>query len=204
MAKTVTIGIATREEINARFVRAMTTGKRAAPFIGFADERALWSTLTPLRWDILKEMTGAGPLALREIARRVGRDVRGVHTDVHALLAVGLIERDEAGFRFPYDGAPLNSLRSDTAAGLLVWRLSARRDRGAENQTVAGPTACRQPTCHGIAGDAWRSSVALSARNEAAATGPKQMSAARLSGPNVRYAVGPSRVLGDDACPLRQ
>jgi phosphomannomutase len=48
-------------------------------------------------------MTGAGPLALREIARRVGRDVRGVHTDVHALLAVGLIERNEEGFCFPYD-----------------------------------------------------------------------------------------------------
>ena len=100
---TVTIGVATRDEINARFMRAMKTGRRAAPFIGFADERALWRTLTPLRWDILKTMTGAGTLALREIARRVGRDVRGVHTDAHALLAVGLIERDEAGFRFPYD-----------------------------------------------------------------------------------------------------
>lgn len=48
-------------------------------------------------------MTGAGPLALREIARQVERDARGVHTDVHALLAVGLIERDAAGFSFPYD-----------------------------------------------------------------------------------------------------
>ena len=103
MANTVTIGVASRDEINARFTRAMTTGKRAAPFIGFVDERALWGTLTPLRWDILKVMTGAGSLALREIARRVGRDVRGVHTDVHSLLTVGLIERDEAGFRFPYD-----------------------------------------------------------------------------------------------------
>lgn len=103
MANTVTIGVASREEINARFTGAMTTGKRAAPFIGFVDERALWGTLTPLRWDILKVMTGAGPIALREIARRVGRDVRGVHTDVHSLLAVGLIERDETGFRFPYD-----------------------------------------------------------------------------------------------------
>ena len=72
---------------NARFMRAM----------------ALWHTLTPLRWEILKVMTGAGPLALREIARRVARDVRGVHSDVHSLLAAGLIERDEAGFRFPYD-----------------------------------------------------------------------------------------------------
>ncbi|MDP2826516.1 MAG: DNA-binding protein [Sulfuritalea sp.] len=103
MANTVTIGVASREKIKARFTRATATGKRAAPFIGFVDERALWSTLTPLRWDILKVMTGAGPLALREIARRVERDVRGVHTDVHSLLAVGLIERDEAGFRFPYD-----------------------------------------------------------------------------------------------------
>jgi len=103
MTNTVTIGVTSREEIKARFTRAMTTGKRAAPFIGFVDERALWSTLTPLRWDILKVMTGAGPLALREIARRVERDVRGVHTDVHALLSVGLIERDETGFRFPYD-----------------------------------------------------------------------------------------------------
>ena len=103
MTNTVTIGVASRKEIEARFTRAMTTGKRAVPFIGFPDERALWSTLTPLRWDILKVMTGEGSLALREISRRVGRDVRGVHSDVHALLVVGLIERDAAGFRFPYD-----------------------------------------------------------------------------------------------------
>lgn len=103
MKNTVTIGVASRKDINDRFRRAMTTGKRAAPFIGFADERALWRTLTPLRWDILKTMTGAGSLALREIARRVARDVRGVHSDVHSLLAVGLIERDDLGFKFPYD-----------------------------------------------------------------------------------------------------
>ena len=49
-------------------------------------------------------MTGAGPLALREIARRVGRDVKGVHADVHALLNAGVIERGEDGlFVFPYD-----------------------------------------------------------------------------------------------------
>lgn len=44
-----------------------------------------------------------GHPARRGIARRVGRDVRRVHTDVHSLPAVGLIERDEAGLRFPYD-----------------------------------------------------------------------------------------------------
>lgn len=98
------IGIATRNDINDRFLHAMTTGQSAPPFIGFADERTLWSTLTPLRWDILKIMAGAGPLALREIARRVERDVRGVHTDVHALLNAGLLDKDNDGkIVFPYD-----------------------------------------------------------------------------------------------------
>jgi hypothetical protein len=31
MTNTVTIGVASREEINARFMRAMTTGERMAP-----------------------------------------------------------------------------------------------------------------------------------------------------------------------------
>ncbi len=112
MTNTVTIGVASRDEINTRFLRAMTTGERTTPFIGFVDERALWRTLTPLRWDILKVMTGAGPLALREIARRVARDVRGVHADVHSLLAVGLIERDQTGFRFPYDAVHVDFILS--------------------------------------------------------------------------------------------
>lgn len=38
---TVTIGVTTREEIKARFIRAMSTGRRSPPFIGFPDERAL-------------------------------------------------------------------------------------------------------------------------------------------------------------------
>ena len=38
VTNTVTIGVASRAEINARFMRAMTTGERTAPFIGFADE----------------------------------------------------------------------------------------------------------------------------------------------------------------------
>lgn len=65
-----------------------------------ASSETLWRTLTPLRWGVLKAMTGTGPLAIREVARRVGR---GVHADVHALLAAGLIERGADGFCFPFD-----------------------------------------------------------------------------------------------------
>jgi phosphomannomutase len=64
----------------------------------------MWRVLTPNRWAVLEVMTGAGPLALREIARRVGRDVKGVHTDVHALLGAGVLNRTESGaFEFPYE-----------------------------------------------------------------------------------------------------
>ena len=40
---------------------------------------------------------------LREIARWVRRDVKGVHTDVHALLEAGVVDRSEDGFVFPFD-----------------------------------------------------------------------------------------------------
>ena len=49
-------------------------------------------------------MTGQGPLSIREIARRVGRDVKAVHGDTHALLSARVIERGEKGLVFPYDG----------------------------------------------------------------------------------------------------
>ena len=64
----------------------------------------LWSVFTAKRWDIIKALTGAGPVTLREVARRVGRDVKAVHGDVHALLDAGLIDKTADGkVVFPYD-----------------------------------------------------------------------------------------------------
>jgi predicted transcriptional regulator len=49
-------------------------------------------------------MTGQGAITIREAARRVQRDVKAVHGDVHALLDAGVIERTETGMViFPYD-----------------------------------------------------------------------------------------------------
>ena len=56
------------------------------------------------RLGLYRAMAGAGPLAIREVARRVGRDVKSVHGDVSALLQAGVIERTEDGrVVFPYD-----------------------------------------------------------------------------------------------------
>ncbi|HMN73083.1 MAG TPA: transcriptional regulator [Rhodoblastus sp.] len=99
----VTLCVASAEDL-ARRARAALRGEKQGAFISFASPDLLWRVLTRKRWDILRAMTGQGALAMREIARRVARDVKGVHSDVHALIDAGVIRRDEmGGFVFPYD-----------------------------------------------------------------------------------------------------
>jgi hypothetical protein len=50
-----------------------------------APQREL-TVLTAKRWEILGAMTGQGEMTIRNIAQRVGRDVKAVHGDVQALL----------------------------------------------------------------------------------------------------------------------
>ncbi|MDA8114535.1 MAG: transcriptional regulator [Acidithiobacillus sp.] len=107
---TVTIEVRTLAETLDDVVEAMETLTPSEPRISFETPELLWNVLTAKRWEILKAMAGSGALALREIARRVGRDVKSVHTDVHALLNAGLINRSAEGFRFPYDAVHVDFL----------------------------------------------------------------------------------------------
>ena len=101
---TVRIGVSSREEIARRVLRAVETGEPQGSYITFESPEALWKTLTPRRWDILRALTGAGPLSIREAARRVGRDVKAVHGDVHALIDSGVVDKtDDGKIVFPYD-----------------------------------------------------------------------------------------------------
>jgi len=61
--------------------------------ISFATPELLFRVLTTKRWEIIRAMTGAGPLSIRETARRVNRDVKAVHGDVTALLNAGVLDR---------------------------------------------------------------------------------------------------------------
>ncbi len=102
--KTVVLGVASREASSKRFVRALETGLPQGAFISFESPALLWKTLTPKRWDILKALTGAGPVSIRETARRVDRDVKAVHGDVHALLGCGILSKTDDGLIvFPFD-----------------------------------------------------------------------------------------------------
>ncbi len=56
-------------------------------------------------------LCGAGPMSIREAARRVNRDVKAVHGDVTALLSAGLLDRVEGGgVVFPYEAVKVEFL----------------------------------------------------------------------------------------------
>jgi predicted transcriptional regulator len=95
--------VASREDVTRRALEAFK-GKKQRARISFATPELLWKVLTAKRWEVLKAMAGQGPLTIREVARRVGRDVKAVHGDVHALIDAGLLERTETNrVAFPFD-----------------------------------------------------------------------------------------------------
>lgn len=110
--KTVILEVRPPEESMANFVDSWKTGKAERPArIAFATPELLWQVLTAKRWELLKTLCGAGPLSMREAARRVGRDVKAVHADLTALLNAGLLDRAESGgIVFPYDAVKVEFL----------------------------------------------------------------------------------------------
>jgi len=103
--KTAILDVRTPVDAMAGFVRVWKTGRSAkAARISFASPELLWRVLTVKRWELLKALCGAGPVSIREAARRVGRDVKAVHGDVAALLKAGVLERVEGrGIVFPFE-----------------------------------------------------------------------------------------------------
>lgn len=106
----LTIDVRSLAETQADVAQAMETLTSSEPRISFETPELLWKVMTAKRWEILKVMSGAGPLALREIARRLDRDVKSVHTDAHVLLNSGVINRCAEGLIFPYDAVHVDFL----------------------------------------------------------------------------------------------
>ncbi len=101
--RTVTLGIASRDKMSQRFLQALE-GEAQGSFISFESPALLFKLLTGKRWELLRAMTGAGPMSIREAARRLGRDVKAVHGDIQALLNAGILQKTENGrVEFPFD-----------------------------------------------------------------------------------------------------
>ena len=65
--------------------------------LNFESPGVFFGRRTERRWAIVRALQGQGEIALRELARRVERDVKRVHDDVQELLDLGLVERGDGG-----------------------------------------------------------------------------------------------------------
>jgi predicted transcriptional regulator len=108
--KTVTLQVSDLDEVKRRAREAFKNQRQGAR-ISFASPELLFRVMTGKRWELIRAMAGAGPLTIRAAARRVNRDVKAVHGDVHALLNAGILHKTENGrIVFPFDAIRVDVL----------------------------------------------------------------------------------------------
>ncbi|HLO24896.1 MAG TPA: helix-turn-helix domain-containing protein [Geobacteraceae bacterium] len=99
MDKNIRVEIRGEDESAQEFVKAWRRAEAAQPAeeplerLYFQDLGTLLQVLTPRRLELLKALHGAGPESVRALAKRLKRDYKNVHRDVHALEQVGLLVR---------------------------------------------------------------------------------------------------------------
>lgn len=72
--------------------------------LSFSTPAQLVSELSPKRMELLQVLKKAGPLSIRALAKRIGRNYSNVHADVRRLIEHGLIEKDAGDQVFvPWD-----------------------------------------------------------------------------------------------------
>ena len=99
MAKrTLTVRMQSDWRSALRATAKQATAKRyRGETLNFEDASVFFGRLSERRWALVRVLLGAGEIPLRELARRVERDVRRVHQDVTVLTDLGLVERSASG-----------------------------------------------------------------------------------------------------------
>ena len=111
---TLTLGVASLDDVKVRTAAAFR-GEAQGAHVSFASAELLWKVLTAKRWEIVRALSGQGALSIREVARRVGRDVKAVHGDVQALVAAGVVDRSSRGVAFPHDSIHVDFMLTKAA-----------------------------------------------------------------------------------------
>ena len=97
----VTVGETLRESgaRAAATMRAVERGATVKPYFGVNFEQIgqMLAAFTPKRWELIAALRQAGPLTVAELARRLQRDYKNVHTDVNQLIEWMAVERDDDG-----------------------------------------------------------------------------------------------------------
>lgn len=94
---TITLGADWKSGLRRQAKTAFAAKRYQGETLNFETAGAFFGQLTERRWALVHALQGAGELSVRELARRVGRDVKRVHEDAAALAALGLIEKTDSG-----------------------------------------------------------------------------------------------------------
>lgn len=101
--RTIILGVADRREAARRAAQALK-GRTSNAFINFATPELLFKLLSTKRREILRALIGAGPVSIREISRRMERDIKATHGDVTMLLTAGVLKKtDDGQIELPFD-----------------------------------------------------------------------------------------------------
>jgi predicted transcriptional regulator len=93
----ITVGDEDRAALKARVKNAVATGTYQGEYMNFATPELLFTRLNDNRWKILHALIGMPEIGVRELARRISRDVRRVYDDAAILVDLGLLEKTDAG-----------------------------------------------------------------------------------------------------------
>jgi len=108
LAKVLELRVGPARDALDRFEAAwnrVAEGRRVQPLrvLTLGDLPLLVATLTPARWALLARLAKEGPLSVYQLAKRLERDYKNVHTDVAQLNRLGLVERQDGGVAVAWD-----------------------------------------------------------------------------------------------------
>lgn len=96
MPKTLNVRLSSQADALDRFEAAWHLASGRTPpaplaVLSFAGLPLLMKSLTPARWDLLKQLKTIGPTTIFALAKQLKRDYKNVHTDVARLVELNLI-----------------------------------------------------------------------------------------------------------------
>ncbi|MDZ7841651.1 MAG: transcriptional regulator [Gammaproteobacteria bacterium] len=96
--------------------RRVEANDHVTPRLAFASLHDLFSALTEKRLELMRFVASREGLNTNQLARELERDYKNVHTDVAALVELGLLEKDNHGaLTAPFDEIVIHAGIRDAA-----------------------------------------------------------------------------------------
>ena len=90
--------------------------RELTPRLAFGSLRELFSALTEKRLELMRHVASHEGLNTHQLAQQLKRNYKNIHTDVAALIELGLLEKDEKGLlSAPFDEIVIHAGLRDAA-----------------------------------------------------------------------------------------